>query len=77
MGRHCCEVENLPQVQILGPVPAPMERRSGRYRSQLLIQSQSRKILQYFLEKWLAQIDAMPGNRKVRWSIDIDPQDLS
>ncbi|WP_414433395.1 hypothetical protein ACMG4L_14965 [Alcanivorax sp. IL1] len=31
-----------PDVHLLGPVPAPMERRAGRYRTQMLLQCTSR-----------------------------------
>jgi len=77
LGRKYCSIDGLNQLQIMGPVPAPMEKKSGRYRSQLLIQSPTRKILQYFLERWLAEVQTLPDIRKVRWSIDVDPQDLS
>lgn len=77
LARKWCLTAGLNHLQVMGPVPAPMEKRSGRYRSQLLIQSPNRKALQYFMEKWLPQITELPQGRRVRWSIDIDPQDLS
>jgi primosomal protein N' (replication factor Y) (superfamily II helicase) len=61
-------------IQLLGPVPSPMERRGGFYRSQILIQSAHRKILQQFLEQWLA---VLPKDRRIKWTIDIDPLDMS
>ncbi len=63
-------------VELLGPVPAPMERRAGRYRAQLLVQAQRRRQLHAFLEEWLEQLENLKLARKVRWSIDVDPQDL-
>ena len=63
-------------VEILGPVPSPMERRAGRYRAQLLIQSEQRQPLHEFLGPWLFQVEAMKTGRKVRWSIDVDPVEL-
>jgi len=63
-------------VDILGPVPAPMERRAGRYRAQLLLQSASRTDLHRLLDAWLPQLLALPLARKVRWSVDVDPMDL-
>ena len=62
--------------QLLGPIPSPMERRAGRYRAQLLVQADQRQTLQKFLGPWLAQLEAMKTNRKVRWSIDVDPMEL-
>ncbi|WP_120994763.1 primosomal protein N' [Stutzerimonas urumqiensis] len=63
-------------VELLGPVPAPMERRAGRYRAQLLVQSSARAPLHRLLAAWLPQIEQLPDARAVRWSLDIDPIDL-
>lgn len=65
------------QVEVLGPVPAPMERRAGRYRAQLLLQSGARADLHGLLDAWLPQILGLATARKVRWSVDVDPMDLS
>ncbi|MDB5972660.1 MAG: primosomal protein [Hydrocarboniphaga sp.] len=69
----------LPVVEglhALGPVPAPMERRAGRYRAQLLLQAQERTSLHRALKPWPMLLDALPGARAVRWSLDVDPVDL-
>ena len=64
------------QLMILGPVPAPMERRAGRYRAQLLLQSVDRASLHQLLANWLTQIETLKSARQVRWSLDVDPQDM-
>ena len=61
---------------ILGPEPAPMERLGGRYRAQLLVQANRRSILNESLSRLTAGVAALPGIRKTRWSIDVDPVDL-
>jgi primosomal protein N' (replication factor Y) len=66
----------LPTIELLGPVPAPMERRAGRHRAQLLLQAGSRAPLHKLLGAWLPILEAMPGGRAVRWSLDVDPIDL-
>jgi primosomal protein N' (replication factor Y) len=66
----------LPTIELLGPVPAPMERRAGRHRAQLLLQSSSRVPLHKLLAAWLPILEAMPTGRAVRWSLDVDPIDL-
>jgi primosomal protein N' (replication factor Y) len=66
---------NPGRVLILGPVPAPMERRAGRVRAQLLLQAGSRAALQRLLTPWLLQLEQDKLGRKVRWSIDVDPQE--
>jgi primosomal protein N' (replication factor Y) (superfamily II helicase) len=66
----------LDGLELLGPVPAPMERRAGRYRAQLLLQSSARAPLHRLLHSWLAALEQMPSGRAVRWSLDVDPIDL-
>jgi primosomal protein N' (replication factor Y) len=63
-------------VQLLAPVPAPMERRAGRYRAQLLVQSTARVPLHDFLRRWLLQLGQAPLAKKVRWTLDVDPVDM-
>ena len=63
------------EVRWLGPLPSPMERRAGRYRAQLIIESTDRRALHRLLG-WLTQtLEALPQARKVRWSLDVDPID--
>jgi primosomal protein N' (replication factor Y) len=67
---------NGQSVEVMDPAPAPMERRAGRYRAQLLVQSAERKALHGFLEAWTARLVASRQARRVRWSLDVDPLDL-
>lgn len=71
----CAELK-LNGIELLGPVPAPMERRAGRFRAQLLLQCTSRAPLHKLLAHWLPVLEAMPAGRAVRWSLDVDPIDL-
>ncbi len=66
----------IKKVEILGPVPAPMERRAGRYRYQLLLQSHEREPLHTLLDQLVPDIDNLRESKKVRWSLDVDPVDL-
>lgn len=59
-----------------GPVPAPMARRAGRYRAHLLLHAARRTLLHPVLDRWQRQLADLPMARRVRWSIDVDPQDL-
>ena len=76
LARELAESIGVKDVFILGPVPAPMERRAGRFRAQLLLQSSSRAALHNFLTPWLQQLENQKMSRKVRWSIDVDPQEM-
>jgi primosomal protein N' (replication factor Y) len=64
-------------VQLLGPAPAPMERRAGRYRAQLLLHATTHSPLQKLMSVWLPELEALPEARRVRWSIDVDAIDLA
>ena len=64
------------ELELLGPAPAPMERRAGRYRAHLLVQARRREILRRFLDAWIPQLWARPADRQVRWSLDVDPVEL-
>jgi primosomal protein N' (replication factor Y) len=63
-------------VLLLGPVPAPMEKRAGRYRAQLLLQAASRAALHRLLERWLPLLEDSKAGRKARWSLDVDPGEM-
>jgi len=63
-------------VELMDPVPAPMERRAGRYRAQLLVQAMQRRPLHEFLSCWLARLEETPASKRVRWSLDVDPTDM-
>jgi primosomal protein N' (replication factor Y) (superfamily II helicase) len=63
-------------LQIMQPVPSPMERRAGRYRAQLLIHAARRAPLHALLDRWVVQLSDMKQARRVRWSLDVDPVDL-
>jgi primosomal protein N' (replication factor Y) len=63
-------------VRLLGPVPAAIHKRAGRYHAQLLVESRERGRLHRFLDGWLPQVEQLPGARTLRWSLDVDPLEL-
>ena len=64
------------RLRVLGPVDAPMARKAGRYRAQLLLQSSDRPTLHNVLRELRPALEQDPAARKVRWSIDVDPIEL-
>lgn len=66
-----------PALQYLGPLPAMMEKRGDRFRYQLQINSSQRKPLQQLLSQLALQLETSPQAKRVRWSIDVDPQEMS
>ena len=64
-------------VKVLGPAPAPLARKADLYRMQLLLKSSSRQRLHTALAQMCVYLIINKPNQKVRWSIDVDPIDLS
>ncbi|MFY0039145.1 primosomal protein N' [Acinetobacter baumannii] len=64
-------------VDIWGPIPAPMERKAGRYRAHMVILSADRARLHFYLRQWWAQLVHVPRQHQLRLSIDVDPQEFS
>tara|TARA_Y100000389_G_scaffold205039_1_gene262327 strand:+ start:29874 stop:32081 length:2208 start_codon:yes stop_codon:yes gene_type:complete len=64
------------KLKVLGPVEAPMARKAGRYRTQLLLQSNDRATLHHSLREIRYMMENDLVSRKTRWSIDVDPIEL-
>lgn len=63
-------------VRLLGPAPAAMAKRAGRFHAQLLVESGDRAALHRFLDRWVPSVEALPEVRRVRWALDVDPLEL-
>jgi primosomal protein N' (replication factor Y) len=72
---RCQQLSVAANLEFWGPVPAPMERRAGKTRAHLLVQSNQRQPLHQWLGEAMPLISELPHARKVRWSIDVDPQE--
>lgn len=67
--------EHLPEaLALLGPIPAPMEKKADRYRAQLLFRSERRAQRHFGLSQLIPEIDRFPEAKGIQWSIDVDPQ---
>ena len=64
------------QFIVYGPYPSPMEKKQGRYRMQVMLESPYRNILHEHITSGLIKFESHKLAKKVRWSIDIDPQEL-
>jgi primosomal protein N' (replication factor Y) len=65
------------KMHVLGPAPAPLARKGGLHRMQLMVKSPSRKHLGFALtqlREWLTINKIVNG---IRWNVDVDPMDLS
>jgi primosomal protein N' (replication factor Y) (superfamily II helicase) len=63
-------------IELSSPMPAPMPRRAGKMRGQILISAAKRPLLQATLQSWVQDLYNLKSARKVRWSLDVDPVDL-
>lgn len=66
--------KNTP-IDLWDPVPATLARKAGFERRQLMVQSDSRSMLQAFLANWLPAVESLKMSG-VRWTIDVDPIDI-
>ncbi|HBD19481.1 MAG TPA: primosomal protein N' [Arenimonas sp.] len=69
-------LEGREGVSVNGPMPAPMARRAGMARGQLLLEAAQRGPLHAALNAALPALHAQRSARRVRWSLDVDPTDL-
>ena len=63
------------RVEIFDPVAPSLERKAGFERAQLLVRARARAALQPFLAEWKSVL-TQRGERSVRWSLDVDPQEV-
>ncbi len=71
---QACNHQN--QIELSTPMPAPMARRAGKMRGQILLSAAQRPLLQKILHEWIQALYELKSARKVRWSLDVDPVDL-
>ena len=67
---------NSHRTLILGPVPAPLAKRAGLHRYQLLLQSPKRQQLHLLVDTLVQEIGKTPRSQGLSWSLDVDPIDL-
>ena len=63
-------------IDIWGPIPAPMERKAGRYQAHMVLLSHDRARLHFYIRAWWQNmLHQKPSTMKL--TLDIDPQELS
>lgn len=62
-------------LQLMGPIPALVSKRGGRFIWQLLLSHPSRQLLQHLVAASLPLVGTLSQARKVKWSLDVDPID--
>jgi len=64
------------KVKCIGPIPALMTRRIGRYRAQLCLISPDISSLRRELREAMPEIEAIKSTPSVKWVVDVDAFDL-
>jgi len=70
------EIGQASALKIIGPIPALMTRRIGRYRAQLSILAKDFQLLRLVLQKLMPQLHNIKNTKKSRLTIEVDPLDL-
>lgn len=73
---HLSKRCQIPGMHCLGPVPAPMAKRDGRHRFQLMLVAEQRVPLHHGIRLLRAAIAQLPARQTVRWQLDVDPVDV-
>jgi primosomal protein N' (replication factor Y) (superfamily II helicase) len=62
-------------IEIWGPIPAPMERKAGRFQTYVVLLSSERAKMHFYVREWWQHlVQVKPTHIKI--SIDVDPQEL-
>ncbi len=64
------------EAVFIGPLPAALSRRAGKFRSQLLVSAPSRKAIQQCAQQLVTTAEHLRATRGLKWSIDIDPLEV-
>ena len=79
--RAAVEPRLPPGTALIGPLPSPMQRRAGKFRSQLLLTAPGRGAAQRAAALLVHAADSMRTERSrswrdLKWTIDIDPLEV-
>jgi primosomal protein N' (replication factor Y) len=64
-----------PQLELSFPIAAALERRAGRHRALIVLTSRRRAEIGRVLAERLPELEEDARRARVRWSLDVDPQD--
>jgi primosomal protein N' (replication factor Y) (superfamily II helicase) len=70
------QTQTSDQVSLIGPMPAPIEKRAGKFRCYLILEANQRSSLRNSLQTNMHLITNSAFANKVRWYIDVDPKEL-
>lgn len=63
-------------IKLYSPIPSVLQRLKSKDRAQMLICSQDRKSLHYYLDNLISLIDSFSSKHDVSYHLDIDPLEI-
>ncbi len=73
--RNAAEPRLPADTRLIGPLPSPMQRRAGKFRTQMLVTTTRGRSAQFSAALLVEIAQTLPVKRGMKWSIDVDPQD--
>jgi len=74
--RQTCSAALPAGAMLIGPLPSPMQRRAGKFRSQLILRAPTRAAAQQAATQMVHVAQQQRTRGDLKWTIDIDPQDM-
>lgn len=64
-------------VNLFAVMPAPQEKRAGKFRHMMVFQSIQRSMLNAAMQQLVMSLEQNSFSQQVRWTLDIDPQEMN
>ena len=77
LNRASLTLDNRKGISIIGPLPSIPLKIKGNIRNHLVIKSPTKTYLNRVLTFLIKEFEVWPESKKVKWSFDIDPYDMS
>ena len=77
LSRASITLNNRRGISIIGPLPSIPLKLKGNIRNHLIIKSPTKTYLNRVLKFLIKEFESWPESKKVKWSFDIDPYDMS
>ena len=65
------------EISAIGPIPSIISKNRGNFRHHLIIQTQSKTLLNKYVKDIIVSVATWKETKKVKWFFDIDPIDYS
>ncbi len=77
LNRASLTLDNRNGISLIGPLPSIPLKIKGNIRNHLVIKSPTKTYLNRVLKFLIKEFEIWPESKKVKWSFDIDPYDMS